>query len=75
MSNQIAQIGLEIVFPFLDVSTHLYKRVCLSVHWLVGRFVGPSVCWSVVNAFVGGQRRVGEQLISCIQTCLGGSPD
>ena len=28
---------------FLDASTHLYKRVCLSV----GRLVGPSVRWSV----------------------------
>ena len=28
---------------FLDASTHHYKRVCPSVGWLVGPFVGPLV--------------------------------
>ena len=28
---------------FLDASTHLYKRLCPSVGWLVGRLVGRSV--------------------------------
>ena len=32
--------------PFLDASSHLYKRPCLSVGGLVGRLVGPSVTLS-----------------------------
>ena len=46
---------LSLLFLFLDASKHLYKRVCLSVGWLVsrsvgwsvGQFVGWSVRWSV----------------------------
>ena len=34
--------------PFLDAPTHLYKRLCPLVGWLVGRSVG----WSVGHAFV-----------------------
>ena len=47
----------------------LYKRVCPSVCQSVCR----SVCWSVrrlVMLLLGGQRRAGERLISCIQTCF-----
>ena len=50
----------------------MYKWVCPSVGWLVGRSVhwsvGPLVGWSVGNAF-GGQRLEGEQLMLCMQTC------
>ena len=49
----------------------LYKRVCPSVGWSVGRSVGLSVRRSgrrLVMLLLGGQRRAGERLISCIQT-------
>ena len=35
----------------------------MSVRW--------SVCWSVGNAFVGGNRQYSERLLSCIRTCYG----
>ena len=47
----------------------LYERVCPYVGPSVRRSVSPSVRRSVGNAFVGGQRRAGERLISCIRTC------
>ena len=34
------------VMTFLDASSHLYKRPCPSVGWLVGWLVGPSVALS-----------------------------
>ena len=45
---------------FLDASSHLYKRVCPSV--------GPSVRWSVRDAFVKIAEN-GVMLMSCIRPC------
>ena len=57
----------------LVADMQLYKRLCPSVGplvcWSVSWSVGPLVHWSVGNAFVGGLRRAGERLISCIRTC------
>ena len=57
------------VYPalFRCVLAPLYEGGCVrpSVRWSVC----PLVRWSV-TFFFGGQRRSGEQLISCIRTCL-----
>ena len=39
---------------FLDVFTHLYMRVCLSVGWLVRWLVRWLVCQSVTRFFYRG---------------------
>ena len=56
---------------FLVVS-HDSIRGCVrpSVCRSVRRSVRQSVGRSVGNAFVGGQRRAGERLISCVRTCF-----
>ena len=46
-------------YPFLDASSHLYKRVCPSVGRSVGPSVGRSVSsnfWSRISLFRGLQR-------------------
>ena len=44
MADENVSVG---PFPFLDGFSHLYKRMCLSVGWSDGRFVGWSVGPSV----------------------------
>ena len=50
-----------IYLPFLDASSHLYKRVCPSVHQSIGLSIGPSVRrsvrWSVRNPFFSNPRK------------------
>ena len=47
MNQKLDQIFFLDFLPFLDASTHLYKRVCPSVGPLVHQWVGPSVHQSV----------------------------
>ena len=43
-NRRMRENGCHIKFvSFLDASSHLYKRVCPSVGWSVGRSVRPSV--------------------------------
>ena len=45
----LSQKSLFVLFPFLDASSHLYKRVCPSVCRSVRPSVRPSVRRSVRN--------------------------
>ena len=60
---------------FLDASSHLYKRVCPSVGWSVGRSVGPSVTryflmmWKWPKWF----NKLGNVLVTLSNASLGNS--
>ena len=60
-TTDVAKSFLTFIFLIFSCEPRLYKRVCPSV--------GPSVR-RLVMVLLGGQRRAGERLISCIQTCL-----